>query len=210
MRILRDQYPFRRGRTPLSYLEKSFMIILVFIRSLSLAHLRGVFLTYKSRSQISELYVVVWLIILLFFLFWPMLGPFVSALVIYRLIEGFNYRLCIIFVDRYAGKWVLRSLNRSLILLILNYFEIIVGFASLYLYTQSIGYSDYDGSISSPIEALYFSTVTITTLGYGDLYPITFLGRIFVMIETIMGILMLVLVIGTFLTGITDIKERRP
>jgi voltage-gated potassium channel Kch len=130
--------------------------------------------------------------------------------VIYRLIDGFNYRLCIIFVDRYHPQWGLRSLNRSLLLLLLNYAEIIIGFSVLFLATGSIGKLDPEMAteitLSSRLDAIYFSVVTITTLGYGDFHPISPLGRLLALAETAMGILLLVLVLGTFLQGVSDIR----
>ena len=35
------------------------------------------------------------------------------------------------------------------------------------------GYSDADGSPLSLLDAIYYSTVTVTTTGYGDIAPIS-------------------------------------
>jgi voltage-gated potassium channel len=43
---------------------------------------------------------------------------------------------------------------------------------------------------------LYFSVVTITTLGYGDLTPATDIGRSMVMIETVLGQIFLVVLVA--------------
>ncbi len=129
-------------------------------------------------------------------------------LVCYRLVDGLNYRLCIIFVDRYKEDWGLRSLNRSLILLFINYLEIIVGFATLYLLTGSVGYK-VGVPLLSRSDALYFSVITITTLGYGDIKPILEIGKWLSLTETIMGFILVVLVVGTFLTGVQDIQNLR-
>lgn len=47
---------------------------------------------------------------------------------------------------------------------------------------------------------LYFSAVTITTLGYGDIYPITNKARFAVMIEALLGII----IIGLFLNSVAQ------
>ena len=39
--------------------------------------------------------------------------------------------------------------------------------------------------VTSPIDSLYFSTITITTLGYGDILPVNNTGKFLVVIETI-------------------------
>jgi len=61
--------------------------------------------------------------------------------------------------------------------------------------------------ISSPRDALYFSVVTITTLGYGDIHPVTGTGRWLSLIQTLMGFILVVLVFGTFLTGVRNIHN---
>lgn len=194
----------------LSMLERVFMIIFVIIRSLSIQHLKGFLLTYKARSQCSEIYVILWFIVLITLLNLRGISEFVAwAVVSYRLIDGLNYRLCIIFVDRYKLDWGLRSLNRSLILIFINYFEIVIGFATLYIVTGSAGYTK-DLPITTPLEGFYFSLVTITTLGYGDITPIDPTGRALSVIETSMGIILIVLVIGTFLTGSSRIRHKEP
>ncbi|MVO14793.1 hypothetical protein GO984_03130 [Rhodobacteraceae bacterium CY05] len=45
---------------------------------------------------------------------------------------------------------------------------------------------------------LYFSTVTITTLGYGDIAPVTHRGRMLVALQTLFGIVF----IGLFLNSL--------
>lgn len=40
----------------------------------------------------------------------------------------------------------------------------------------------------SYFNSLYFTIITITTIGYGDMYPITTLGKVFTMIFPFVGI----------------------
>lgn len=57
-------------------------------------------------------------------------------------------------------------------------------------------YSNFSVPIKTPIEALYFTVVTISTVGYGDIVPVTDLGRIFTIILIISGL-------SIFLSAIT-------
>jgi len=197
-----------KDQLPLSPLERAFMTLLVAIRSLSLVHLYRLATNYRVASFLSEFYVILRLTILCMVLFaHDHIPNWISYTIItYCLIDGLNYRLCIIFVDRYKQIWGLRSLNRSLILLMINFFEIVIGFAALFLKIGSIWNSQCD-PITLKSEALYFSVVTITTLGYGDYYPSVTLSRWLCCAETIMGFVLVVLVIGSFLSGVKNFRN---
>ncbi len=47
-------------------------------------------------------------------------------------------------------------------------------------------YSSWEGW--EPLDALYFSVVTLTTVGYGDLSPQTTAGKIFTMVYIVLGL----------------------
>lgn len=207
IKIANSSYPNNQNRNEyeLSYLERSIMIVLVFFRSFSLSHIGSGLEDYKSQSHFSESYVIVWFGIFIYILFSLPTSSILVVIITYRLIDGFVYRLCIIFVDRYKSKWGLRSTNRAIILALINYFELIVGFAYLYMFSGSI--ASNSTILGKPLESLYFSFVTITTLGYGDFSPVKPLGQILVIVETMMGVILLVLIIGTYITGINDIHN---
>jgi len=54
----------------------------------------------------------------------------------------------------------------------------------------------YDPAIESPIQALYYTIITISTVGYGDYIPTTDVARLFTISLIIIGV-------GCFLTAIT-------
>jgi uncharacterized membrane protein YidH (DUF202 family) len=84
-----------------------------------------------------------------------------------------------------------------------NYFEIIVGFAIIYLVTGTIRYYNCNNLITNPFEALYYSAVTITGVGASNMVPIS-LGGILTATESILGLIFIVLVIGAFFTFYTE------
>ncbi len=61
--------------------------------------------------------------------------------------------------------------------------------------------------IHSLLDAIYFSTVALTTIGFGDITPITSTGKIIVMIMSIMGIAILATPSGVIAGGfISEVK----
>ena len=67
------------------------------------------------------------------------------------------------------------------------YFVFIFGFAWIYYQTGSIEMTSYTGSSADKInfeKAVYFSIVSFHTIGFGDIHPVTQLGRQIVMIQS--------------------------
>lgn len=56
-------------------------------------------------------------------------------------------------------------------------------------------------SFKNFFEAIYWATVSLTTVGYGDIYPITTLGRIITMTSSIFGIAIVALPAGVLTAG---------
>ena len=53
-----------------------------------------------------------------------------------------------------------------------------------------------DKTINSFFDALYLATVTLTTVGYGDLCPVTNVGRIVSMLSSLFGVAIIALPSG--------------
>ena len=51
-------------------------------------------------------------------------------------------------------------------------------------------------SFSSFFDAIYWATVSLTTVGYGDIYPVTVLGRAVAMLSSFFGIAVVALPAG--------------
>lgn len=200
----------RRRRTNASWLEAAFVTLLLLARAFSLGRIREIPKRRWLRSELSELYVVAWLVALIVLLNTGRHSFLLASVVVwYRFIDALSYRLCILFVDRYEPGWRLRSLNRSLLLLIINYTELIVGFAVLYISSGSIARSCCPTSILvEPMSALYFSAVTAFTLGYGDFTPVDARGQALVTSQLALSFVLVALVISAFLSGVDFIRDQ--
>ncbi|WP_026657778.1 ion transporter [Butyrivibrio sp. AC2005] len=56
-------------------------------------------------------------------------------------------------------------------------------------------------SFSSFFDAIYWATVSLTTVGYGDIYPVTVVGRVVTMFSSFFGIAIVALPAGIITAG---------
>lgn len=64
-------------------------------------------------------------------------------------------------------------------------------------------------SFGSFFDAIYWATISLTTVGYGDIYPVTTIGRIVTMISSIFGIAIIALPSGVITAGyMEEINQR--
>jgi len=81
--------------------------------------------------------------------------------------------------------------------------------AVLLYFVEGVGGAQQEAFASIP-RAIWWAIATLTTVGYGDVYPITPLGRFFSAIIAIAGIGVVALPAGVFASAFSDeLKERR-
>lgn len=68
-------------------------------------------------------------------------------------------------------------------------------------------------SFKSFFDAVYWSTVSLTTVGYGDIYPVSTIGRLVAMLSSIFGIAVVALPAGIITAGymhkLDELKNKR-
>lgn len=77
--------------------------------------------------------------------------------------------------------------------------------SSLLYWAEADAQPDKFGSIP---RALWWSIVTLTTVGYGDVYPVTALGRFFAAIVAITGVMLIALPTGIFAASFSEGLQR--
>ena len=65
-------------------------------------------------------------------------------------------------------------------------------------------------SFNSYFDAVYWATVSLTTVGYGDIYPVTTVGRLITMLSSLFGIAVVALPSGIITAGyLEELKKLR-
>ncbi len=174
-----------------------------------------------SELELVEKYIFIksiLLVVLLCVQMSQLLKWLIGVIICWEVIGLLVYPLTVVFIDRYRYDekekppycyWAPHSFNRSLLLLLWGYIEMIIAFAYLYRHFGLVRYADCGKPVTGVLEALYFSVVTITTLGYGDMRPTPGWGRFLACVQPIMGIILLVLVVGFFFVELGKKKDEQ-
>ena len=64
-------------------------------------------------------------------------------------------------------------------------------------------------TFDSFFDAIYWACVSLTTVGYGDLYPISTLGRAIAMLSSLVGIAIIALPAGIITGGYIDVMREK-
>lgn len=85
-------------------------------------------------------------------------------------------------------------------------------FILLLIASLMIYYAEHDAQpeqFPNAFSGLWWAVATLTTVGYGDIYPVTIMGRIFGAIMAIMGIGMVAIPTGILSSGFVEILEKK-
>lgn len=94
----------------------------------------------------------------------------------------------------------------------------VVGFALCYIFITALFMFNLEETTNSDgqlffddfFDALYWATCTLTTVGYGDIYPISSIGRIVSMVSAMVGIAIIALPSGIVTAGyLEEVEERK-
>ncbi len=90
-----------------------------------------------------------------------------------------------------------RSFAATLYLLIL---AILISSSLIYVFEQNVQ-PEHFGSIP---DAMWWTVVTLTTVGYGDIVPMTVVGKLVATLTALMGVCVVALLTGIVATGFTN------
>jgi hypothetical protein len=129
-----------------------------------------------------------------------------------RIFEVINVQINLLLFDQFRAEekkkpYFVTGFRRTVLLLIHNYLEIVVWFALVY-HTFYDSFEVTNICLNTVLGSLYFSLVTMTTLGYGDIIPKTQWGAAIVIIQILIGIFMALLLLARFVALLPRPEER--
>lgn len=132
-------------------------------------------------------------ILLSSFLFLSIFNNIVMGIALYFLLDLYLYLLGLVFLSHYYSAGISRT--RNILLLQVNCVESSLGFSLLYMCLDCLHFSD-GKEVSSAIDALYFTLITATTVGFGDIASYC---RAAVILQVVCSFLFISVVLTTFL-----------
>jgi len=135
-----------------------------------------------------------------------MISPAFRLLRVMRLLRALRV-LRVIKVVRYSGtirilSAVLRESRQPL-------FAVLSLAAGYIILSALMMFTVETESFDNFFEAVYWATMSLTTVGYGDIYPVTYIGRTITMISSLMGIAIIALPSSIITAGYIKELNRR-
>lgn len=127
--------------------------------------------------------------------------------------------VCHIIILKYVFTDFLRRrrkvVPKDVVVVITTYITIAISFGLLYTVLSLLSSTPVFNGITGDLpqiefyfKHIYFSFITITTVGYGDVYPLTMLAQFLVVVEIITGIVLTNVILGLVIgSGILSSKD---
>lgn len=139
----------------------------------------------------------------------PSVGIFNKALKVLRVVRLLKLLRLFRFL-RYSSRietllFVLKK-ERVVLLTVLGIAVFYIFATALIMFNVELNNQSVDGVVvfESFFDALYWATTTLTTVGYGDIYPVSNVGRIVSMISSLFGVAIIALPSGVITASYLD------
>jgi hypothetical protein len=163
----------------------------------------GIYIKYlvsKKGSEYEDLavdfYVLLKVLFPLFIIYyeWQNNG-IIIGLMVYVMLETILYIPTLIFASDLFSQP--RSYKRSMLLLFFNYLEVVFSFAVLYSFNNQ-----FNKPFIHWFDSIYFSTISSSTIGYGDFYPVEPISKFLVSVQSLLVLMFVVLFLNFFSTKV--------
>ena len=87
----------------------------------------------------------------------------------------------------------------------------VCGIAGVYILVSAlVVFNAEPDSFPEFFDAVYWAVVSLTTMGYGDIYPVTTVGRVITMLSSILGIAVVAMPASIITAGFVEEIENKP
>lgn len=149
-----------------------------------------------------------WSVLLILIPFIPYVLLFINNSYIYYGLQVYAVlMICVLFRMIYVFKkemWNISNPFDFVAVELMNFAQLMIHFGMAFYSLDKASPTSFDGSLSI-IESIYFSVVTIVTLGYGDICPASSYAKILSIAEVLSGVWFIATVLPT---AIADQAER--
>jgi len=127
----------------------------------------------------------------------PLLWGYAAFFALSFLYVGFRTVVLSTFSELIGKAREISSLFDRVFSIFIIYLLVALMFSSIYRFLSHWEPSSFNAPLESWMDSMYFSVVTITTLGYGEIHPTQAISKILVVSEVLLGLLLLVVMLGT-------------
>jgi hypothetical protein len=194
------------GREFISIAEKVVYSLLLIGRFFSFSNFfTRIFDTEKKWSNFLDVYLIIWPTFLFFILFkWPFTALISAIIAVYQISMILSNQLAVLLIDSQRIGWKQPSIGRGFILSLVNFSSIVISFAIIYRALNCVVINGSECPEQSPLHLLYYSLVTVTTLGYGDFVPFGDIGYMVAIAELVTVVLFVLAVIPAYLGALSQ------
>jgi hypothetical protein len=122
-------------------------------------------------------------------------SQWIIVLMTYLFLETIFYIPTLIFASDLFSRP--RSYRRSMLLLFFNYLEIVFAYAVFYSFGNYL-----NKPFQHWFDAVYFSIITSSSIGYGDFHPVMTMGKFLVSTQALLFLFFIVLFLNFFSTKV--------
>ena len=176
--------------------KENYILEMITISIFTLEYLIRIFIARPIRKFVFSFYGIIDLLAIA--PFYISTGIDLRAVRIFRLFRLFKLFRYSKAIDRYTDAF--KSIKKEL--------AVFLSATAMFLYMASAGIYFFENKVqpevfSSIPSSFWWAVTTLTTVGYGDMYPITFGGKMFTSIIVVLGLGVIAVPTGLFASALT-------
>lgn len=186
------------------YAAHFIVLDVIFLVLFSIEYLLRVYIEPKKSDFVFSFYGLIDLIAILPSLFLVPGFRVLRILRFLRIFRVFKATRFILAVDRLGAA--LREIQQELLALV------ILSLMFVYLAACGIHFFEREAqpeAFGSILDSMWWSVVTLTTIGYGDVYPTTSGGRLFTALVALVGVGLIAIPSGLLASALTEARVER-